>query len=125
MNALSGIVTELPAKEVWGHPLEYERDIYLSGSQAFLIYQVNIAYAHCRDTDGQDSSAFCAAFEQVNEQQVLVSSIATRNLVAVAESQAVDVADWLSIKQAVLERLHQDALQFDRSVKDVPFYRYK
>lgn len=123
-NSLSGIVTDLPAHVLWGEPSEHVRDVYLNGSAAYLIYQVNIAYAHCLLAN-KISKELQGAFCDVGGQQVLVSATATSSLVAVDESQAVELAGWPLIKQAVLERAGQGVLQFDYAARDVPFYRYK
>lgn len=121
VNALSRIVTDLPAGVLWGAPSGFARDVYLSGSSPFLIYQVNIVYAHCLAGGGAGSTVF----SEVSGQRLLVSAIATNSLVAVAEAQAFSAIDWQVAKQAVLERAGQGALQFDYSAKDVPFFRYK
>ncbi|QXH50515.1 monalysin family beta-barrel pore-forming toxin [Pseudomonas fakonensis] len=125
VNALSRIVTDLTADVLWGMPVEQTRDVYLNDSKAYLVYQVNIAYAHCL-LDGKPGNArLGSVFSEMAVQWLLVSSLSTDRLVVVEERQAVEALGWQSVRQAVLAAKKLGAIEFDQSVADVPFNRYK
>ncbi|QXH45922.1 monalysin family beta-barrel pore-forming toxin [Pseudomonas xanthosomatis] len=125
VNTLSRIVTDLPADILWGKPVEQARDVYLNDDKAYLVYQVNIAYAHCL-VDGKPSNAKLGrVFSEVTGQWLLVSSVSTDRLVVVDESQAVEAPGWQAVRQAVLAAGKLGSLEFDQSVAAIPFNRYK
>ncbi|MDD2050116.1 monalysin family beta-barrel pore-forming toxin [Pseudomonas putida] len=126
VNKLSNLRTGYIDPVAWGDPGSSSEAVSLAASGSFAVYQVHLVYANCATSAGVAlDSAFKVSRQRVVKDRVdliYLSSIATRQHVAVCNEKALLPLTWQSIQRHVLIDGYEPVLNAGRWAFDFSAY---